>query len=323
VGGAVNPYVRQRERQRQGATDYEVDHPSLKEVLRDTLGVVLFQDQVMQVAEALAGFTPGQADGLRRAMSRRRSAEAMQAFRDDFLNGAAMRGVDEATATKVFDKLVGFSEFGFPKSHAAAFAVLAFQSAWLRFHYPAEYLCALFNNQPMGFYAPHVLVGDGRRHGVHVLPVDINRSGVKCTVAYQVMSDEWTSEQWTVRSGKQTAPGNSAAHRPLPTAHSSAAVRLGLDRVRSLNSEVSALIVAERERNGPFKDLEDFVHRTAAYTIKRPAMENLILLGAFPSFELNRRELLWQYGLLEQSLRGKRPHPSPPRARGGGRQSEN
>ena len=182
VGGAVNPYVRQRERQRQGATDYEVDHPYLKEVLRDTLGVVLFQDQVMQVAEVLAGFSSGQADGLRRAMSRRRSAEAMQAFREEFLNGAMQRDVDEATATRVFDKLVGFSEFGFPKSHAAAFAILAFQSAWLRYHYPAEYLCALFNNQPMGFYAPHVLVGDGRRHGVHVLPVDINRSGVKCTV---------------------------------------------------------------------------------------------------------------------------------------------
>ena len=156
----------------------------VRDVLDETLGVVLFQDQVMEVAIELAGFSAGQADGLRRAMSRRRSAEAMQAFRDDFLNGAAMRGVDEATATRVFDKLVGFSEFGFPKSHAAAFAVLAFQSAWLRYHYPAEYLCALFNNQPMGFYAPHVLVGDARRHGVQVLPVDVNRSGLGCTVEY-------------------------------------------------------------------------------------------------------------------------------------------
>ncbi len=301
VGGAVNPYVRQRERQRQGATDYEVDHPSLKEVLRDTLGVVLFQDQVMQVAEELAGFSSGQADGLRRAMSRRRSAEAMQAFREEFLNGAIQRDVDEATATKVFDKLVGFSEFGFPKSHAAAFAILAFQSAWLRYHYPAEYLCALFNNQPMGFYAPHVLVGDGRRHGVHVLPVDINRSGVKCTVTYQVSSDE----SWVMSKDDRTHDSS------LMTHHSTlSAVRLGLDRVRSLNSEMSALIVAERERNGPFRDLEDFVHRTAAYDIKRPAMENLILLGAFPSFQLNRRELLWQYGLLEQSRREKKPQPS-------------
>jgi error-prone DNA polymerase len=299
VGGAVNPYVRQRERQRKGATDYEVDHPYLKEVLRDTLGVVLFQDQVMQVAKELAGFTDGQADGLRRAMSRRRSAEAMQGFREEFLNGAAMRGVDEATATKVFDKLVGFSEFGFPKSHAAAFAVLAFQSAWLRFHYPAEYLCALFNNQPMGFYAPHVLVGDGRRHGVQVLPVDINRSGVKCTVEYQVMSDE----SWVMSDSDGSAHDSS-----LITHHSSlAAVRLGLDRVRSLNEEVSAAIVAERERHGPFRDLEDFIGRIAECGLKRPAMENLILLGAFPSFELNRRELLWQYGLLEQTRREKRP----------------
>jgi error-prone DNA polymerase len=181
-GGAVHPYIERRQRLREDPSFVpEVDHPSLAEPLRETLGVVVFQDQVLEVAMALAGFTVGEAEGLRRAMSRKRSEEAIEAFRDRFLAGAEGRGVDRKLANEIYDKLAGFSGFGFPKSHSAAFALLAYHSAWLRHHYPAEFLCALLNAQPMGFYPPASLVRDGQRRGVEVLPPDVNLSAAKCT----------------------------------------------------------------------------------------------------------------------------------------------
>ncbi len=180
-GGAVHPYIERRQRRREDpAFEPPADHPLLAEPLRDTLGVVVFQDQVLEVAIALAGFSVGEAEGLRRAMSRKRSHEALEAYRARFVEGALANGVDEATADRVYDKLAGFSGFGFPKSHAAAFALLAYQSAWLRHHYPAEFLCSLLNAQPMGFYPPASLVRDGERRGVRVLPPDVNRSAARC-----------------------------------------------------------------------------------------------------------------------------------------------
>src|SRR6059036_3589233 len=131
---------------------------------------------------ALAGFSVGEAEGLRRAMSRKRSEAALEAYRGRFVEGALAKGVDEGTANRVYDKLVGFSGFGFPKSHAAAFALLAYQSAWLRHHHPAEFLCALLNAQPMGFYPPASLVRDGQRRGVEVRPPDVNRSEAKASL---------------------------------------------------------------------------------------------------------------------------------------------
>jgi error-prone DNA polymerase len=182
-GGAVHPYIERRQRLREDPSFVPpVDHPSLAEPLRDTLGVVVFQDQVLEVAMALAGFTVGEAEGLRRAMSRKRSHEALEGYRARFVEGALAQGVDEETADRVYDKLVGFSGFGFPKSHAAAFALLAYQSAWLRHHYPAEFLCALLNAQPMGFYPPASLVRDGERRGVVVLPPDVNASEAQCGI---------------------------------------------------------------------------------------------------------------------------------------------
>ncbi len=182
-GGAVHPYIERRERRRRDP-GYEppVDHPLLAEPLRETLGVVVFQDQVLEVAVALAGFSVGEAEGLRRAMSRKRSREALEAYRERFCAGALRRGVDRPTAERVYDKLAAFSGFGFPKSHAAAFALLAYQSAWLRRFYPAEFLCALLNAQPMGFYPPASLVRDAERRGVRVLPPDVNRSEASCSV---------------------------------------------------------------------------------------------------------------------------------------------
>ena len=187
-GKAVHPYIDARQRLREDPSYvFPVDHELLREPLRSTFGVVVFQDQVLEVAIALAGFTVGEAEGLRRAMSRKRSHDALEAFRERFIEGAAGKGVDEETADTVFDKLVGFSGFGFPKAHAAAFGLLAYQSTWLRHYYPAEFLCALLNAQPMGFYPPATLVRDAQRHGVEVLPVDINLSGARCVVEWDAV----------------------------------------------------------------------------------------------------------------------------------------
>jgi error-prone DNA polymerase len=260
VGGAVNPYVRRREQLR-GDPGFHVpyDHPSLEEALGETLGVIIFQDQVLQVCKALAGFTDGQADRLRRAMSRKRSHEAMASHWEAFQRGAAERGVDRATTEKVFGQVVAFSEFGFPKSHAAAFALLAYQSAWLRHYHPTEYYVALFNNQPMGFYSLDALGRDARRNRVGILLPDVNRSAVKC-------------------------------------ACEDGDLRVGLGFVRDWGQEVAERVVLEREKRGPFRSLADLLRRTPA-ALKRPAVENLIWVGGMADFGLSRRELLWQAGL--------------------------
>lgn len=267
VGGAVNPYVRRREMVRRDPSYRpKADHPMLDDLLRDTLGVVLYQDQVLEVAMTMGGFSPGQADRFRRAMSRRRSREAMEAFRESFIRGARERGVSQRDAEMVFNKLCGFSEYGFPKSHAYAFAVLAYQSAWLRHYYPVEYYAALLNNQPMGFYAPHLIVGDARRHGVPVLRASINRSGVRYTPVVDGHGDG--------RSGY---------------------ILLGLTSVKGLREDMARAIVAEREAHGPYRSLSDLVRRTG---LSRYEAEKLIAVGAMSEFGLSRRELLWQLGLL-------------------------
>ena len=179
-GKAVHPYIDARQRLRENpAYVWPVDHELLREPLRTTYGVVVFQDQVLDVATTLAGFTVGEAEGLRRAMSRKRSHDALEAYRQRFVEGAAGNDVDAETANRVYDKLVGFSGFGFPKSHAAAFGLLAYQSAWLRHHHPAVFLCALLNAQPMGFYPPASLVRDAQRRGVEVLSPEVNLSAAK------------------------------------------------------------------------------------------------------------------------------------------------
>ncbi len=181
-GGAVHPYLDAREKLR-ADPGYEVPyaHPALKPVLGDTLGAIVFQEQVLQVAMALAGFTAGEAEGLRRAMSRKRSEAAMMAYQDRFLAGAIEKGVEPEVAELVFEQVVGFSGFGFPKAHAAAFGLLAYQSTWLRVHYGPEFLCSLLNEQPMGFYPPDALVHEAQRRGIDLRGVDVNTSSVDCT----------------------------------------------------------------------------------------------------------------------------------------------
>jgi len=264
VGGAVNPYVRRREAERQARAagrsyDPPVDHPLLRDALAETLGVILYQDQVLQVCQALAGFTAGQAEALRRAMSRRRSRELMGSFWTEFRAGARARGVPDAVAERVFSQVIAFSEFGFPKSHAAAFGLLAYQSAWLRHYHPLEYYTALFNNQPMGFYSLDLLGRDGQRNGIAIGLPDVNASDVWCTVE-------------------------------------GATLRIGLGFVRDWSEESATAVVLERERHGVFRSLGDFVRR-APPALKRSGIEYLIWVGGCDGFGLTRRELLWQAGL--------------------------
>ena len=283
VGGAVNPYVRRREMLRENP-DYEVPypHPLLKEALGDTLGVIIFQDQVLMVCQALASFTDGQAEKLRRAMSRKRSKEALVAHWDNFRDGAMANGVDETTAREIFAQVTAFSEFGFPKSHAAAFGLLAYQSAWLRHYYPIEFYVGLFNNQPMGFYSLDALGRDARRNGIQTLLPNVNRSQVACTAEGGVAeSAEGIATGTTEEAASEAKSGD---------------LRIGLGFVRGWGTEIAERIVAEREKNGPYTSLADFLRRTPT-SLKRPAIENLIWMGGFSDFGLTRRELLWQAGL--------------------------
>jgi error-prone DNA polymerase len=223
-GKAVHPYVKHRHAKRADpAFEPPVEHESLREPLRDTLGVVVFQDQVLDVAMAAAGFSIGEAEGLRRAMSRKRSEEAIEAWRPRFIAGcASTNGIDETLANTIYDKVAGFAGFGFPKSHAAAFALLAYQSAWLRRYYPGEFLCALMNAQPMGFYPPSSLVRDAQRRGVEVRAPHINRSEAQCGIE-------------------------------------EGAVRVGLAYVQSVGEADAKAIVAQQ----PYADLGDLARRAS------------------------------------------------------------
>jgi error-prone DNA polymerase len=272
-GDMVHPYLRRREALRlgpstllgtssgQGLEPVSYAHSLLEPILAETLGVMIFQEQVIRVAVAIAGFTPAEADRLRRAMSRSRSEAAMAALRQRFLAGARANGVDEATAAEVFRQLAAFAGFGFCKSHAAAFALVAYQTLYLKAHFPAEFYCALLNHQPMGFYSPEVLIGDARRHGVPVLRPDVNCSQEACT---------------------------------LEGRGSSMAVRLGLCYVHGLGEAWPGRIV-QRRGDRPFQDLRDFCRRTR---LPRPVVENLIRAGAMEGFGRAQRDLLWELGGL-------------------------
>jgi error-prone DNA polymerase len=258
-GGAVHPYIERRQKLREDPT-YEppADHPLLAEPLRETLGVIVFQDQVLDVAIHLAGFTVGEAEGLRRAMSRKRSHAALEAYRTRFVAGALGKGVDETLAHEVYDKLVAFSGFGFPKSHSAAFGLLAYQSAWLRHHYSAEFLAALLNAQPMGFYPPATLVRDAQRRDVETRPPDVNRSGVDCDLE-------------------------------------DGAVRIGLKYVQGVGEDDAEAVVGERDANGAYTSIRALAQRTP---LSKDELGALVESGACDSFGLKRRELLWQLGLV-------------------------
>jgi error-prone DNA polymerase len=247
-GGAVHPYIERRKRRREDP-DYEIpyEHELLKPALEETYGAIVYQEQVLEVAIALAGFTHAEADGLRRAMSRKRSQEAIASFHRRFLAGAAGRGVSERTAERVWEQIQGFSGFGFPKAHSAAFGLLAYQSAWLRIHYAPEFLCALLNEQPMGFYPPDALAHEAQRRGVRLVPPDANRSRVLCHVE-------------TAKEGVQGG----------------LVVRIGLGYVKGVREEEMKALVAERAR-GAYRSIVDLASRGG---VGRDGLEHLAWAGA-------------------------------------------
>ncbi len=237
-GGAVHPYIERRKRLRADPS-YEIpyEHPSLEPALHDTLGAIVFQDQVLEVAMALAGFSVGEAEGLRRAMSRKRSQTAMERYRERFIEGAIGRGVSREIAERVFGQIEGFSGFGFPKSHSAAFGLLAYQSMWLRVHYGPELLCALLNEQPMGFYPPDALVHEAQRRGIEILSPDVNASELDCRV-------ETTGAE----------PG-SAGNPP---------VRIGLGYVAEVAEVDAQAVIEERRRGGSYRSISDLAGRSGS-----------------------------------------------------------
>ncbi|HEX5898518.1 MAG TPA: OB-fold nucleic acid binding domain-containing protein, partial [Solirubrobacteraceae bacterium] len=297
-GGAVNPYIERRQRLRV-EPDYAIpyEHPSLEPVLRDTLGTIIFQDQVIEVSMAFSGFSPGEAEGLRRAMSRKRSAEAIESHHRSFVEGAMDKwpDVDEALAERVWSMVVGFSGFGFPKAHGAAFGLLAYQSTWLRVHYGPEFLCSLLDEQPMGFYPPDALIHEAQRRGIEVLAPDVNASEVGCTVV------DVPAAVLPFRPRPAREPAlvtvSPASPTPLPvrtaTAPARAAVRLGLGYVLGVRGDEVAALVAAREADGPFRSLDDLAARAGA---GRPALAQLAWSGACDGLAGGRRPALWRLG---------------------------
>ncbi len=287
TGGALNPYIERRQRRRVDP-DFEVpfEHPSLKGPLEETLGTIIFQDQVLEVAQAFAGYTAGQAESLRRAMSRKRSEAALKAHEERFVRGAmAMHDdVGEPLAREIFRKILGFSGFGFPKAHSAAFAVLAYQSTWLRVHYGPEFLCSLLDEQPMGFYPPDTLVHEAQRRGIQVLAPEINASDVHCTIE-------------PARS--IPAPGGTG---PAPVTHPSA-VRIGLGYVLGVREADVRALVEERKRGGAFTSLDDLAARAG---MGRAALEQLAWSGVCDRLAGgDRRHALWQLGVATPAQRSR------------------
>src|SRR5205807_3614564 len=243
-GNMVNPYIRRR----QGREPVQYAHPLLEPILKETLGVILFQEQILRVAIAAAGFSPSAADMLRRAMSRARSSADMEKLRGPFVTGAAAKGVDDVTANEIFRQIAAFAEFGFCKSHAAAFALTAYHTAHLKLYYPAEFYVALLNNQPMGFYSPAVIAGDAKRHGVAILPVDVNASFAAAVV------EEAAGPSALARPSDFSV--TISRHRKCRT-HD---VRLGFEKVKGLGEDAAKAIVAERA-NGPYASFDEFARR--------------------------------------------------------------
>ena len=256
-GNAVNPYIRRR----RGEEPVTYLHPLLEPILKRTLGVPLFQEQLMEMAVAIAGFSATDADELRQAMASKRSEVRMEAMRERLYRGMKEQGVDDVSADKVYDALAAFANFGFPESHSVSFAHLVYCSMWFKVHYPAAFFVGLLNSQPMGFWSPQSLLADAKRHGVEVRRPDIQWSSPECTLEEGL--DDW-------------------------------AIRLGLKSVRGLGSEA-----AQRVSDGaPWKSQEDLVRRAG---LTKAQLEVLSVSGALDEFHPNRRSLLWTAGAASQA----------------------
>jgi error-prone DNA polymerase len=302
-GGAVNPYIARRQQLRVNP-DYRVpyDHPSLEPVLEETLGTIIFQDQVLEVSIAFAGFGIGQAEGLRRAMSRKRSEAAIEAYHERFISGAQHKhDVDGETAERVWQMVKGFSGFGFPKAHGAAFGLLAYQSTWLRVHYSPEFLCSLLNEQPMGFYPPDALVHEAQRRGIEVEPPDVNESGVECELEVRPPPDVGEGGLEVRPPPADVAESGVQRERGVGELR----VRIGLGYVRGVRRQDAEDLVAARGAAGRFRGLSDLASRAGCGAA---ALELLAWSGACDSLAspdagglrpgFARRVVLWQLGVM-------------------------
>ena len=339
-GNAVHPFLRRK----QGLEPVTYLHPSLEPILKDSMGVILYQEQVMRIAIEVGGFSPAESDGFRRAMGTWRSSREMEKLHRQFFEGCMRQpGMTEEVAEELFRQVAAFASFGFAKSHAAAFARTAYESAFLKLFYPAQFLVGLINAQPMGFYPVEVLVNDAKRHGVAVLPVDINASSYRTTT-------EWAGQPgWAlagragddgshdddpgeplpegsgiaarprpVRSPACVIPSAAARDRWIPDSATGWGVRLGLGLVKGIGEQHQALLDRELDR-GPYRSLADVVERTG---LPEEVLERLIRTGALDSLGRPRRELLWQLrevaGASRGRVDGRVPRGS---ARTGGRRS--
>jgi error-prone DNA polymerase len=270
-GNMVHPYLRRRNGQE--AVEYPSDE--IRDVLHKTLGVPIFQEQAMRLAVVAAGFTPGEADQLRRAMGGWRRPGLIEQFRQKLHGGMMQRGLSKEYAERVFQQIRGFGEYGFPESHSASFALLVYVSAWLKHYYPDAFAAAVINSQPMGFYAPAQLVRDAREHGVEVRPVDVNDSEWNCTL------------EKTRQKAEGGGQKDVSAFSVLPSAF---ALRLGLRQLRGLPEKQTRAIMSARA-DGPFGSVEDFARRTG---LGRATIMRLAKADAFGSLRVDRRGALWQ-----------------------------
>jgi error-prone DNA polymerase len=271
-GGMVHPFLKQRQNPR------PIEYPSkeVEEVLKRTLGVPIFQEQVMQLAVVAADFTPGEADELRRSMAAWQRKGGLEKFQQKLRDGMARNGYSDEFADRIYRQICGFGEYGFPESHSVSFALLAYVSSWLKHYEPAAFLAALLNSQPMGFYAPSALVQDARRHGVDVRPPDVAVSEWECTL-----------EAGEAGSSPVGSPRLEGA---IDTGHSSPAVRLGLLMVRGLSEAGARRIVAARAATR-FADVEDLARRAE---LDRRDRRNLAAAGALAALAGHRRAAHWQ-----------------------------
>jgi len=261
TGGMVHPYLRRRN----GEEEVIYPHPSLEPVLKKTLGVPLFQEQVMKLAVVAADYTAGEADQLRRDMAAWRREGRLDRHRERLVTRMQAKGIPLEFAERVFEQIRGFGDYGFPESHAASFAYIAYVSAWLKRHYPEVFVCALLNAQPMGFYSPSTIIDDALRHRVRVLPVDVQMS------------------RWDCGLERLADSGNGNGGRAL-------AVRVGLRYVKSFHEEDGRRIEAAQQQ-GPFTSIDDFISRTG---LEEGALTRLAEAGAFEKIQLHRRNALWR-----------------------------
>jgi error-prone DNA polymerase len=274
-GNMVHPYLKRRS----GEAKADYPHPSLERVLEKTLGVPIFQEQVMKIASLVGGYTPGEADQLRRDMAAWRSSGRIERHHDKLVGRMVENGIPLEFAENIFSQIRGFGEYGFPESHAASFALIAYVTAYLRCHHPAAFTCALLNAQPMGFYSPATIVEDAKRHGVVVRPIDVNRSAWNCTIEpVRAIRGGFAEPGHTPRAGFRD---------PIQTLRGGLAVRMGLRYVKGFGTREEELLSLSL---GPYRSLEDFARRTR---LSEKALTQIAQAGGFEGFDLSRRDSIW------------------------------